>query len=525
MVRMTRLVAGSLSLSLSLLVAVGCGGDKKAGGAAGSGGSAAGTGAASVAPLAVPPLGVDAVKKLNYTYGAAAKEYDKVVAAYKATPRDWAAIKTAAAATLAKDADHLDARWALGEALANTGDAPGAATALVTALAADWLRWGPGLAKDPDLAAFLATPSGKALVDASTALGAAVDKALAEQPLVLARRSGWKLPKPGTGYAATRGELYAYDLEQKRFLRVTHTDHTLAAALRGPSGELLLAGFTQAQVADPTKIKGAGRDAGAAAAPLLTRSWVSAWNPKDKTVTSAQAAVPKARFVWAGWGPGEQIVIMTATAAGRWAPGVFTSYVVDRATGKLTKSKDAVADGPHVQMTLDDVAIVAPPAWPEAVAPEVTDKLAAVVPNDERGNPELSSVALSPGGGRLAFATATDPCKDDDDAAKPSLYVADAKTGAYKHVLTAASRFGVQWLGDDRLLYEDGSGALRIYDAAAGRETGKIGERAGLALRVLPPSAAPLCQSEPPVEDPDAIDDLPTEDPMTDPGADPATTP
>ena len=88
---------------------------------------------------------------------------------------------------------------------------------------------------------------------------------LAKQPLLLARRSGWKAPKPGTGYAATRGELYAYDVAAKRYLRVTHTDHSLAGYLRGPSGELLLVGFSQAEVPDPAK-------APKTAAPTLTRS-------------------------------------------------------------------------------------------------------------------------------------------------------------------------------------------------------------------------------------------------------------
>lgn len=508
---------GLVALTQLVLLAAPACGSKKDGPGAGSG--SAPTGPAAVAPLAVPPLGVDAVKRFNYTYGPAAKDYDKVIAAYKATPRDWAAIKTAAAATLAKDPDHLDARWALGEAAAATGDPAGAADALLTALAADWLRWGPGLTADPDLATFLATPHGKALVDASTALGAAVDQALAAQPLVLARRSGWKLPKPGTSYAATRGELYAYDLDQKRYLRVTHTDHTLAAALRAPSGELLLVGFTQAQVADPAKAP-----KGAAAAPLLTRSWVSAWSPKDHAVTSVQAAIPKARFVWAGYGPGEQVVAMTATASGRWTPGAFTTYVVDRATGKLTKTASAALDGTHLQMSLDDVALIEPAGWPADLAPAVADQLAAVVEADERGAPMLESVALSPGGARLAFATATDPCAKGDDAAKPSLYVADAKAGTYKHVLTAASRFGLQWLDDARLLYEDGAGALRVYDAALGREIGKLSERAGLAVHALAPSAAPLCQTEPPVDDPTAVDELPPEEGAGDPTG-PATTP
>jgi hypothetical protein len=86
--------------------------------------------------------------------------------------------------------------------------------------------------------------------------------------------------------------------------------------------------------------------------------------------------------------------------------------------------------------------------------------------------------------------------------------------------LTASSRFGLRWLDDDRLLYEDGSGALRLYDAAAARELGKLTERAGLALHALTPTAAPLCRSEPIVDDPSATDDVP--EPADQPASDPA---
>ena len=158
--------------------------------------------------------------------------------------------------------------------------------------------------------------------------------------------------------------------------------------------------------------------------------------------------------------------------------------------------------------------------WPGGSAPgaaeldaAIADKLTAVVDVDERGQPRLATVAMSPGKTRIAFASAADPCAPGDDAAKPSFYVADAKTGAYKHVLTADSRFRAQWLGDDQLVYEDGSGGIRVYDAVAGREIGKLTERAGLALDTLPPTAAPLCTSEPIVDDPDAGDDeLPPEE-------------
>ncbi|MBK9030001.1 MAG: hypothetical protein IPL61_01460 [Myxococcales bacterium] len=504
---------GTIVLAAALAA---CGGGKKDAPGAGTGGSA-GTATPTPTALAAPPLGVDAVKRMNYVYGPGAKDYEKVTAAYKAKARDWAAIKAAAEATLAKDADHLDARWALGEALANTGDAAGATPALAAALAGDWLRWGPGLAQDPDLTGYLATPEGQALAELSGKLRAAVTTIVTTQPLVLARRSGWKSPKPGTGYAATRGELYAYDVASKRYLRVTHTDHSLAGYLRAPSGELLLAGFSQAEVPNPAT-------APRTAAPLLTRSWVSAWSPTDFTETSAKAAVGKARFVWAGYGPGEQIVVRTAPAVGRWAPGTITTYVVDRSTGKLTKNPGAKPAGPAVLMTLDDVVIEDAGGFPPELPPAVADKLAAAVDVDERGNPRLAAVAWSPGRTRIAFASATDPCATGDSAAKPSIYIGDAATGAYKHVLTADSRFRAQWLDDDRLIYEDGSGGLRLYDAAAGRELAKLGERAGLALATLAPTAAPLCRTEPIVDDPDAVDEPPPDEPAADPAA-PVTQP
>ncbi|MCE9575253.1 MAG: hypothetical protein K8W52_19035 [Deltaproteobacteria bacterium] len=421
--------------------------------------------------------------KLNYPYGRGQAEYAKVVAAYKAKTRDWGAIKSAAEATLAKDADHLDAHWVLGEALANTDEPEAATEHLVIALAGDWLRWGPTLAQNPALTTYLATPSGKALAELSTRVRAQLAAAVAKGPLVLGRRSTWKTPKVGAASATTRGELYAYDADGKRYLRLTHTDHSLAAVLPSPTGELLLAGFTRAEVPDPIKTS-------PDVPPLLASSWVRAWSPTDLTDSAKIAWIGKARFVTAGWGAGDQLVVTTAPAAGRWSAGAPTTYVVDRATGKLAKTPAAASAGPRVQLSLDEAIVVGTPTMPAELAPAIATRLAEPL----AGAP-LAAMAMSPSKARIAYVGATDPCGDAD--AKPSLYVGDATTGAYKHVLTAASRFGLSWLDDDHLIYEDGSGGLRIYDAAAGKQTGALAERAGLGLATLSPSAAPLCTTDP----------------------------
>ena len=484
---------------LAVALAAACGGDKKAEGA----GTGSGSGTAEAVPvLAVPPLGVESPKKLNYPYEAGAREYEKVLKAYKPATRDWAAVRAAAEAALAKDPGHLDAHWVLGEALAQTGEGAAAAEHLATALAADWLRWGPGLETDAELATFLPTPHGKALVALNATLKSQLEAKVKASPLVLARRSSFKMPKPGAGYAASRGELYAYDLETKRFLRLTHTDHQLAAVLRSPGGdELLLLGYDKAQLPDPKK------DA-PDTAPLLLRTWVQTFSLAQLTDTSARATAGKARAVTAWYGAGDQVLVATAAAAGRWGLGKTTVQVLDRSSGKLTKTQAPIAPD-HVELTFDEISarganLSGPPADfdPGVMAKLMVDGGGQIAIGAD-GKAALSTFTLSPGKTRLAFATATDPCNDADDAAKPTLYVADAKTAQIRHVLTAASRFAVTWLDDDRLVYEDGSGGLRIYDAAASRELGKIAGGAGLALRALSPTTAPLCRKEPIVAEPD----------------------
>jgi hypothetical protein len=490
------------------LIALGaCGGGKKDGGGGGTG-TGTGSGSEALPPVAARPLGVESVKNMNYIYGAGAKEYEKALKAYKTQPRDWAAVRAACEETIKKDAHHLDAHWVLGEAIAQSGDNAAAVEELATALAGDWLRWGPGLEKDPELSALLATPHGKALVELSNKMKADYTAKVAAGPLVLARRSTFKIPGVGTNAASTRGELYAYDTEGKRFLRVTDTDHELAAWVRSPSGdEILLAGFDKVEMPDPKKAKDA--------APLLARSWVTTFSLKDLTDTSALANVGKARLVSAGYGPGDQIVVTTAPASGRWGAGTVTTYVVDRGSGKAAKQAGVAIEGAHVEMTFDEVRVVgeSTTSLPADLSADLVAKLTPIQ-KDPSGAPMLSLALLSPAKSRLAFATATDPCADANEAAKPSLYIADAKTGAFKHVLTASSRFAGAWIDEDKLIYEDGSGGLRIYDAAAGRELAKISERAGMALWALSPTSAPLCRKEPIADtvEPENGTDMPPEE-------------
>jgi hypothetical protein len=134
----------------------------------------------------------------------------------------------------------------------------------------------------------------------------------------------------------------------------------------------------------------------------------------------------------------------------------------------------------------------------------------------------METIAVAPGGGFVAFATAVDPCAQD---AAPSLYVANGKTGALKHLLTAKSRFATRWLDATTLAYEDGEGAIRLWDATTMREALRLENKAGLALEVLSLASAPLCKQAPPTADAAGSGDEPPLPPEEGSGGEPVTKP
>jgi hypothetical protein len=228
------------------------------------------------------------------------------------------------------------------------------------------------------------------------------------------------------------------------------------------------------------------------------------------------------REVSVGYGPGDQILISTAPASGRWGVGAPAMSSLDRTTGKLTKVTVA-PPVPRIAFTLEEGRVIRAPegvtaAWTgdPPTAPSLTAGGAAIaVP--ESGAALQATVALSPDKAHLAFATAADPCGKD---VAPSLYIANAKTGALKHVLATRSRFGTRWIDATTLAYEDGAGAIRLWDPTLdgrGRQVLAIENKQGIALDVLSYAPAPICKQQAPTEDPGAgsADDppLPPEEP------------
>jgi hypothetical protein len=436
---------------------------------------------------------------MNFPYGAGADDYAKAVAAYK--KQDWAAVATAAQAALAKDAEHLDAHRLLGTALAQTGDKAGASQQLAAALAGDWLKYGPALADDKDLAAFLATPEGAQVTALSKQLGDTTRARIAASVLVVGRRSTFKWPTK-SGYASSRGELYAYDVDGPdgpRFLRVTHTDDQVIAWLPSPSGaEWTVIGFDKIELP-------ATPDAPA----LLGRTWIETIDAKTLAPNGKRATIPKARTVGVYYAAGDDLIAVAYPGTGRWDPGDGVAYSIDRTTGKATKVKAPAPAGAQATVSLDEGAVELPvtgvdAAWagdPPAATTLTLGATKKAVDVPAPGKAPRAGIALSPDGKSLAFVTWADPCAADSP---PSLYVFDGASSRLEHVLSAASRFGARWVDDKRLAYEDDDGGLRVYDAAAGKEALHAAERGGLALRALSSSPHPICKTAPPPPPPAA---------------------
>jgi hypothetical protein len=464
----------------------------------------------------LPVLGVDKITRFSFIYDQGAAAFKR--ASDAAAKKDWAEARRQAEAALAKDPNHLDAHRLLAIALAQTGDPAAAVDHLVAGIAADYYKYGTELDTIPELKDFLASQHGQAVAQLAAQIRDEYAKRVKSGLWLVGRRSTFKWPeKPGVQAGSSRGELYVFDRESKRYLRLTHTGDQVAGFVRSKSGaEAALLGYD--------KIDRSKEDA----PPLVARGWVQAFDTTEWKNTSPKITLASARAVALYYGDGDQLLVGTAPATARWTLGPWLINSIDRTTGKLTKVTSPLA-APRIELTLDEGHIVPPKAidgvqapWtgdpPRAPTLQMTGAPAIQVP--ESGQAAMETVSVAPGGGYIAFATAVDPCAKD---AAPSLYVANGKTAALKHLLTNKSRFGTRWLDATTLAYEDGDGAIRLWDATTNRESMRLENKAGLALDVLSLASAPLCKQAPPTAEPAGSGDEPplppeeTEAPVTKP--------
>jgi hypothetical protein len=463
----------------------------------------------------LPVLGAERVTRFNFPYESGRTAYDKAETALK--KQDWPEVRKQAEAALAKDPNHYDAHRVLAVALAQTGEHAAAVDHLVAGIAADYYQYGPLLEKEPLLEGFRATQHGQDLARLAGQIRDEYAKRIAPALWFIGRRSAFRYNKDGVQPLTSRGELYAFDRETKRYFRLTHTGHQVAGFVRAKSTpEIAVLGHDKG-------------DRPKDGPPLYARAWVqtidtSTWQPTMTKITFGPA-----RAIGVAYGEGDQLLVGQAPAADRWTLGDWSVSSVDRTTAKLTKVGTPLP-APRIELTLDEGRVVLPGSGDGVTAtwsgdPARTAQLAisgTSIAVPESGQAAQETLAVSPGGAYLAFATAVDPCAKD---AAPSLYVATAKTGGLKHLLTAKSRFTTRWIDGNTLAYEDGDSAIRLWDATTGREAQRIENKAGVALAALSLASAPLCKQAPPSAETGSGsgDEMPPEEPAGSDG--PVTSP
>jgi hypothetical protein len=454
--------------------------------------------APEVAEIAAPELGVDNPAAFHYLYGKGDKEWKKAEPALKA--KDWVTVAAAAEATLAKDPGHLDALHWLAVARAQQKQWDKVGEPLAKALAGDWLRFGPTLAADKDLAEFLATPHGAKLKAVADKLGEEFDRRAGKGLTLLGRKTQYRPPaKSGIQPVTSRAELYAFDPETQRYLRLTETGGRLVAWLPAPSGEQI-AIVSVSKIALPADPKLLEQNAvsmaevkvGVLPWPLTTAKLGEA-KPKTK-----DAVFKDVRAVTVAWDVGDRLVVTTQAGKGRWELADPKPFAVDPVTGQAKAAKQAPVGVPAVTVTYDDVAVTSPTDvgveadWGERDAASTfripqTQKTVSL-PAGEAAARE--SFVVSPNKSRLVFATFADPCAEAEGERLASLYLVEAATGKLKHLGDGKGAFRARWLTEDWLAYEDDAGGLRLVDAAQGKETLRLASRGGLALTGV--GAAPL---------------------------------
>lgn len=475
------------------------------------------------------PMGAEKVSQFNYEYGSGKSLYKKKVQpALK--KKDWAAVKTGCEEVIAKDPWHLQAHHDLAAALVQLDQASDAIEHLDIALAGDWLRWGPRLEQHPNLKPIWSTESGDKLKALSAAYGDEFLQRVKTGVWMLGQRTRFKRPsKIGSQWSATRGELFAYDVETKRFLRITHTRERLAGWLRSPSGdEIAWIGYWQVIVPDPADSgdaagageagdaagdtggdpaeaggDGAGDGAGDAAAepaPIIFSRTIVGVLDGATLVPIGKQGVLRAEVarVDLQYRIGDELIISGFAADSEWrdrAAEPTQRYTYDKEAGKLKKISAEPSDQPVLSMTHERIWTTGNDSAGFSVS-EGEGGSTLQLDGVEQGialpaNTKVAGVSRSPDKAFALVRTVAQPCGDPPSG---SLYVVDAATGKLSHLLRGNSKFHVSWIDDRRFAYEDDNGRVRLHDLVEGKQIERLKNGGWLMLSGLSATRGIDCQ-------------------------------
>ena len=478
------------------LCVLACGDDRKKEADPGGAGKSVAEQATAPPEVALLPIGVGKPADFNYSSGKAEKAYRPVADAHKR--KDWTAVRSAAEETLELDKGHLDAHRMLASALAQQGEFEKALEHLSIALAADWIRWGGKVESDPDLEPLISSPLGARLKEMNAGYKAELVRRARAGLLLVARRGAFKPPqKKGAARMASRAELFAYDKEAGRWLRLTQTGFQVVGFLASSTGD---------EIAYVTVREAALPDDPKAAPPVLAVAKIGTLSLAAPEAAVVEAELKNARTLALEYLAGDELVATVYQPQGYWGLGAATSYSIDKATGKAKASKAPPAGGRRLLVRFEGVELETPgdtegiaADWnPETGTAEefVLDasKKRVQLPRGEAAR--RASIAWSPDRKKVAFATQADPCADNPADRAAALYLVDVESGKLKHVSKGQAAFSPRFLDPTTLSYADEEGGVRLYDAVAGRENGKLSTRGGLGLVGVGSQAGLLCTRE-----------------------------
>lgn len=464
----------------------------------------AGEDARAVAPdPPLPPaeplaLGKPDLDGYAYNRGPARPPFVRAVQAERAS--QWATVAAASREALALDPGHLEASWTLATALARQGAHDQVLAPLSVAVAGDWMRWGERSLEDEALQGFLRSAHGPRYRDLVEIYRERYRRTLAGGVLVVGRRGApWYPRRKGAVTINHRSELYAHDLETRRYVRVSRTDGALVGYVRAPVGAgLVYASYRRVVVPaagvpylGEVRVGAVDLDQGRMSAREVAFADVAALHLGYEAGPDGGAPVPVARVHAARDGSvrGFTLDFENGQAQELAAPGADAGAGAGTPAGATMPAGAATlvvtAAGVHERrIPVDGVAADWDDAGTAGAFRLQRTRRTVTLAAGESANGH--SMVWSPTRARLAFATAAaDPCAADAAARRVRLYVVEAATGKLHQVAESEGDFAPVWLDDARLAYADAS-AVVLVDAVAGDAAVRLEASGGVGTNRLP---------------------------------------
>ncbi len=381
---------------------------------------------------------------------------------------NWPAVVIACRQALAADPQHLEAAYLLAVALEKTGGGDDLLAPLTTAVEGDFGKWGDASLAQPALQAWLATDTGGAW-----------------QRLIAHDRAAFVASLGRALIVVAGGDLYAFDPDSSRWLRLTRTFGAVVAAFRSPS-EPRIAYVTRAR-----SRRSATAQFGVGIVDLATGHTVA------PTPVGAGASI---ELAWMTQPPG-----FVLRAGGYWAidrdgtlvpTPVKTALPISGATlevrGHTARIRQRPGAVPDVIADWDALGLASAIRVGAA-------KRAVSVPSP--GLIDGATLAWSPDRTHIAFVVQL-----DDHCVKgvgnAGVFVADAATGTTTELERAKHGVALEWLSDRRLAIA-GDAGVTLRDLQGALALAVAG-----ATDLIAPRRVPKCTPDPDV----APDDAPPPD-------------